>query len=249
MDIKLELKKLFRLLGVEIKLYNFLNAEEPLLKKITTDYRIQTIIDVGANEGQYAASLLKNGFKGTIYSFEPISQPFEILRRRAEKNDQWVVTQAAIGSKDEMRVINVSENIVSSSLYEVGEVSLAAEPTTKIVRQEPIKVTTLDNFFKGEKKLKRGTMLKLDVQGYELEALRGALENLKTIEILQVELSFVPLYEGAPLFIEIASFLRQNGFDLFTFIPGFKDRKTGRLLQADGFFIRNGVNPVSRAQK
>ncbi|MBS1505286.1 MAG: FkbM family methyltransferase [Bacteroidetes bacterium] len=231
-------KKVLRKVGLEVKLYNFLNAEEPLLKKLIKDFNIQTVIDVGANEGQYAESLLKNNYKGRIYSFEPISKPWEVLQKKAVRFTQWKPVNYAIGSKDETVSINVSENIVSSSIYKVAQKSLDAEPATRIIREEKIKVTTIDNFFVGENSLQGGVMLKLDVQGYELEGLKGALASLKKIKIVQVELSFVPIYEGAPLCVDVISFLQNQGFELFTLIPGFKDRSTGRLLQADGVFLR-----------
>lgn len=239
MDLKLLLKKIFRCIGIELKLYNFLNAEEPLLKKILADYKIEVVIDVGANEGQYAKNIFKNGYKGIVHSFEPISSAFQILEKSALKNELWHVSQMAIGSKEENRVINISQNIVSSSIYEVGEISLAAEPLTKIVRQENVQVTTIDRFFRGDMSLKGAVFLKLDVQGYELEALKGALQSLNMITLLQVELSFVPVYKHAPLFIEIVSFLKKQGFELFTLLPGFKDTKSGRLLQADGIFVKS----------
>lgn len=238
MNINLMVKQLLRKVGLEVKLYNFLNAEEPLLKKLIKDFDIQTVIDVGANEGQYAESLLDNNYKGRIYSFEPISKPWEILSKKAARFSQWKPVHSAIGSKEETLSINVSENIVSSSIYKVAQKSLDAEPATRIVREEKVRVTTIDNFFAGEHSLQGEVMLKLDVQGYELEALRGALNSLKKIKVVQVELSFVPIYEGAPLCVDIISFLQNQGFELFTLIPGFKDRSTGRLLQADGVFIR-----------
>lgn len=232
------IKRLLQKVGLEVKLYNFLNAEEPLLKKLIKDFNIQTVIDVGANEGQYAESLLKNKYKGKIYSFEPISKPWEVLQKKAVGISQWKPVNYAIGSKDDVVSINVSENIVSSSIYKVAQKSLDAEPATRIVREEKIRVTTIDNFFVGENSLQGGIMLKLDVQGYELEGLKGAMASLQKIKIVQVELSFVPIYEGAPLCVDVISFLQNQGFELFTLIPGFKDRNTGRLLQADGVFLR-----------
>jgi len=238
MNIHLILKQLFRTVGLEVKLYNHLNGEVPLLIKLIKDFNIKTVIDTGANTGQYASQLLRTGFKGTIYSFEPISKPFQILKKHAEGNSHWHPIQSAIGSKDDESFINVSENIVSSSIYEVNDNSLSAEPSTRTVRKEKIKVITLDSFFGKGNLLERDILLKLDVQGFELEALRGGIKALKEIRIIQAELSFVPLYKEAPLFLEVVSFLESQGFEIFTIFPGFRDATTGRLLQADGLFIK-----------
>src|SRR5207249_8140221 len=116
--------------------------------------------------------------------------------------------------------------------------SLAADESTKIVRRERIKITTIDSFFDGQYSLTPEILLKLDVQGFELEALKGAAGSLPRIRVVQAELSLAPLYKDAPLFAEVVSYLENQGFEMFTIIPGFKDGKSGRLLQADGIFVR-----------
>jgi hypothetical protein len=81
-------------------------------------------------------------------------------------------------------------------------------------------------------------LLKVDTQGYEMEVLKGAGGLLGRTVALQLELSLVPLYEGAPTIAQMISFAADNGFELFNLIPGFRDKRSGRLLQADGFFVR-----------
>ena len=80
--------------------------------------------------------------------------------------------------------------------------------------------------------------LKLDVQGYELVTLRGGTESLPRLFGVQAELSLVPLYEGAPLWLEVIEFMTDRGFRVVGLEPGYADPKTGEMLQADGIFIR-----------
>ncbi len=231
------IKNCFRSIGFDVVRYDIANSEDVLLRTILQHFRIETVLDVGANKGQYALGILKHGYKGKIYSFEPILSVYKLLEKRSSNSFGWTALNLGVGSKDEEVMINVSENIVSSSLYKVRKESLVAEPTTRIVRQERIRITTLDKFL-AEQNFTGEVLLKLDVQGYELEALKGATGSLPGIKLIQAELSFVPVYDGIPLFGEIVSYLEQKGYKIFAIIPGFRDRKTGRMLQADGIFVR-----------
>lgn len=80
--------------------------------------------------------------------------------------------------------------------------------------------------------------MKLDVQGFELEVLRGAVRTLEQIEVLEAELSLVPLYDGAPLFGDVVRYLDERNFGLLGREPGFADPRTGALLQVDGLLAR-----------
>ena len=235
---KYSFKGFFHLFGTEISAYTIYKSDDLLIKKILDEFKIKTIIDVGANNGGYAGMMWRIGFRGEIYSFEPISEPYTALTRNAQGNSSWHTYHLGMGSQQAETEINVSENIFSSSLLKVNDQSLKAEPSTKIARKETIRIETIDSFF-ADKTLKGDVLLKLDVQGYEMEALRGATKLLSSFKFLQIELSFVTLYEGGPLFNEIVSFLAAKGFEIFTIIPGFRDPQTGRMLQADGIFIRS----------
>jgi FkbM family methyltransferase len=236
-------KKIFRdtvhFLGFEVVRYNVRTSEDILLKTIVKKFNIKTIIDVGANEGQYAEGLIAHGFNGKIYSFEPISSVYEKMKRRSQKKkEQWITINKGLGNIEAELPINVTANFASSSLYQVGEKSLAAEPATRITHQEKISITTLDSWFPKEFSFEDEVMLKLDVQGFELEALKGAVTNLKRIKIVQAELSFTEVYKNAPQYLEVITFLQNHEFELFTFLPVFIDANSGRMLQADGLFVR-----------
>jgi len=236
--IKKFIKKTLRSFHWNLVRWDINTSDELVLAATVKHFNIQTIIDGGANTGQYAAQLLETGYGGKIYSFEPISAVYDVLLKRSVRYPQWEVFKLGLGSKEEELSINVSENLVSSSLLKVGAQSLSAEPTTRTMRQEKIKITTVDAFLTNKYKLQTEALLKLDVQGYEMEALKGAMKSLPSFKVVQAELSFVPVYEGAPLFNEMVTFFEDNGFELYSLAPVFSDSKTGRLLQADGTFVR-----------
>ena len=98
---------------------------------------------------------------------------------------------------------------------------------------------TLDSLV-GEWTDQRGAIgLKLDVQGYEAQVLRGASGTLPRVVFLEIELSLVPLYAGQTLFIDMLEHVRSLGFSLVNVNSGFTDPRTGRVLQLDGIFLRN----------
>lgn len=230
-------QKATKLLGFNVIRYNVYTSESVLLQTIINNFRINTIIDVGANEGQYAAQVIEGNFKGKIYSFEPIHSVFRNLEANALPFRNWKVFNLGIGSEEAKIPINVSENFVSSSILPISITSVEVEPKTRPTHTEQIQITTLDAFFLKNPSLAKEILLKLDVQGYELEALKGARKCLPSIKLVQVELSLVPIYEGAPLYKEVINFLEESGFELYSLIPGFMDGKTGRLLQVDGIFL------------
>lgn len=224
-------------MGVDLIRYNAYTSTDVLLQTIIKHFGIKTILDIGANEGLYALLNIEKGFKGRIFSFEPVESVYKQLEARAANHPNWKTFHLAVGSGEGESTINVSENFVSSSLFKVGQNSLKAQPQTRVMRTEVIKVRTIDSILP-ELDAEAPILLKLDVQGYELEALKGSVRSLPLIGLIQAELSFVPVYEGAPLFREVVDFLDSHGFELYAIIPGFTDGKTGRILQADGVFSR-----------
>lgn len=236
--LKKQFKSVLHGIGYEVESYNIHTSEEVLLKTILQNFNIRTILDVGANEGQFAHKLIELDFDGKIFSFEPIEAVFQTLQKNASPFPNWTPVHMGVGRQPGEHIINVSENLASSSLYAVNNESVSVDPTTRTSRQESIKVTTIDTFMRENGPLEKELLLKLDIQGYELEALHGALENLSQFKLIQAELSFTKVYEGAPLYNEVIAFMERYGFEIFTFIPAFIDSKTGRMLQADGIFAR-----------
>jgi FkbM family methyltransferase len=227
--------------GLDIKRFNLLNSEEALLIHLLTLLKTDLVVDVGANKGQYGRMLLDHGYSGSIYSFEPLSDAFQQLEAASKLYPRWSSFHSAIGNRQGRLVINVAENLVSSSLLEVTEASTAAEPSTAFKRKEEVAIQSLDTLLADVRERFKHVFLKVDVQGYELEVLYGAEDFLSVVTGVQLEMSFVPLYVGGPVYRDIIAFMDQKGFDLYTIMPGFRDPNSGRMLQADGIFTRRDL--------
>jgi FkbM family methyltransferase len=200
---------------------------------------ISLVLDVGASAGMYARQLRRLGFAGRIVSFEPLSGAFAQLELAAGGDPLWECRRAALGSFDGGAEINVAGNSTSSSLLEMEERQLESAPEARYVGTEEVTVARLDSIWPELVKEGDRVYLKLDVQGFELEALRGAEGSLPGISCVQAELSFVPLYEGSPGYLELISHLGERGFRLAGLEEGHDDVRTGEMLQADGIFVRD----------
>ena len=93
--------------------------------------------------------------------------------------------------------------------------------------------------FESYRKNNEKVFLKIDTQGFEREVLGGLSKNLRNIFAVQLELSIVPLYDNQELYKYFFSFFEENGFILWSLIPGFGNPTTGQLLQFDAIFVRN----------
>jgi FkbM family methyltransferase len=201
-------------------------------------YGIDLVIDVGANAGQYAGALRGAGYSRRIASFEPLSAPYAALAAAAQHDDAWECRRLALGRRRARVRMNVSEDSRNSSLFAVGERHLRAVPESRTVGAEDVAMERLDRLWPDVARDARRVLLKIDTQGYELDALRGATDVLDAIALVEVELSLLPVYEGAPLLSQVCGFLARRGFAPIAFEGVLDDESTGQMLQVDGIFQR-----------
>ena len=208
-------------------------------KQLLAACDIDTVLDIGANRGQFARHLRKDlGYAGRILSFEPLSTAFEMLKRSAEHDPGWEVFNFALGDAEERREINIAANSDSSSLLDMLPEHLAAAPESRYEGREAVAVKRLDPLYEGLCRGAGRVYMKIDTQGFEDRVLRGAERSLAAIDTVQVEMSLVALYQGQPLFPDLYAYLAARGYSLFSIDPCFADKKTGRVLQVDGTFRR-----------
>ncbi len=199
------------------------------------------VLDVGANRGQYGRGLRRFGYRGRIVSFEPLSGPFEALRRCAAADELWTVFPYALGEERRAVTMNVAGNGgLSSSVLPMLPRHAEACPPSRYVGRQEVEQYRLDDVWRQVAKPQDRVFVKLDVQGYEAAVLRGAETLAQHCCGLQLEASCVPLYEGAPLLPEVLDLARgRYGLALAAVVPGFTDHRTGRMLQCDLVFLRD----------
>ncbi|WP_208300511.1 FkbM family methyltransferase [Mycobacterium sp. DL592] len=209
--------------------------------KLLHHHRIDTVIDVGANDGGFANDVRRLGYTGRIVSIEPLHEPFNVLRRKASADGKWDVIRCAVGDVDREVTINVSGNAgLSSSVLPMLKVHTEAAPESRYVGTETVTERRLDRLVAELDALPDSrTFLKVDVQGYERAVLDGAsgLFSLGAIVGLQLELSLVPLYAGSMTYREVLDRAEGLGMTLMGLDPVFSDPTSGQLLQADAVFF------------
>ena len=224
--------------GYEISKPGYSDRISVTYRKIINHFNIDHIIDVGANEGQFATSMRKLGFGGVIHSFEPLSEAFNKLKKNSAGDSNWHISNLALGSRDEDAEINVSKNTVSSSLLEMLPDHLNKEPDSRFISKEKIRVRKLDTIWNEYSFGSSNVFLKLDVQGYEKFVLEGASESLKNINLIQLEMALIPLYSGELLLVDMIQLMDSLGYKLYNLINGFNNFESGQLFQVDGIFAR-----------
>jgi len=211
------------------------------------DATLATVIDIGANRGQFSLAARRWAPGARVFAFEPLSVPAEVFRKVFAGDARVRLYQAAIGPQAGEAVIHVSAADDSSSLLPISGLQGRIFPGTGEAATEKIRVGRLSDFVSAED-IKAPAMLKLDVQGFELEALRGCEVLLGRFSLVYVECSFIPLYTGQALADEVIAWLREKGFQLVGVYHMSYDTK-GRAVQGDSCFIMIAVRAVMEKVK
>lgn len=170
------------------------------------------ILDCGANVGQTAANLRQAYPNATIYCFEPVASVFEELQRSAE---QWRVhaERIAVSDFNGQATMHLTASPESNSLLPYLEEGNPLTEPHRVVGREQVRAVRLDDWCKTVPiEPSRVDVLKMDVQGSELDALNGAPTILHTVKIVLLEVAFLPFYQGCPLYGDIDSFMVEHGF-------------------------------------
>ena len=198
--------------------------------------RPDAIVDVGANEGQFARECRRFGYGGDLLSFEPGQQAFRKLAESSRGDQRWEVQPLAVGNDSRDVVVNITANEgASSSLLPMLPSHLDAAPDSYVTRRETARMVRLDSILAG--RAWQRMALKVDVQGAELMVLEGAVEVMDRIAAIRLECSLIHLYEGDWLWDEALAWMQAHSFTLAGLAPGFTDARSGRLLQFDAVFI------------
>jgi FkbM family methyltransferase len=190
-----------------------------------------TIIDVGAAYGDFARACHAVFTNARYVLIEPLAEYGPSLETALQSLPGAEIVRAAAASTPGEITLNVHGDLVGSSLYLEQEDSAV----NGVPRRVP--AITLDGL-RAERGLKSPFLIKIDVQGAELDVLAGATEMLREAEYVVLEVSFFEFFRGGPLFHDVVAFMAARGFVAYD-IFGFQYRPLdGALSQADVAFVR-----------
>jgi len=202
-----------------------------------------TVIDAGANKGQFAIFAARRFPRAALLCFEPLPDAAARLRRAVGNVGRLKLWNVALGAADGQAEFHVSAADDSSSLLAIGARQRAEFPGTAERMTTTVDVRRLDGLLEPTE-LTRPVLLKIDVQGGELAVLQGAEASLESIDAVLVEVSFVELYTGQALADEVWEHLRHHGFScrgVWSMTYG----RSGECLQGDLLFARAGFEPLA----
>lgn len=196
-----------------------------------SDFR--TVVDVGASRGQFALFAAERFPHARLLCYEPLPSAAERLKQLMGPNVE--VRRSAVGTVPGSATLHVANADDSSSLLPISARQVTAFPGTHERAQIEVPVEPLSEAL--DPGMPRPCLLKVDVQGAELDVLRSAGASLQYVDEILVECSFVELYEGQALADDVVAYLKDNGFRLRG-VFGVASDGTGAALQADFLFHR-----------
>ena len=206
--------------------------------QIIRKHGIDTIMDVGANEGQFALRMRDLGFNGMIHSFEPVKKTYAALAEKAARDPHWKAHNFALGKAAGRATINVYDTSQFSSFLQSSDFGRDRFGDMRLSGAEQVEVKTFDAFFRDAGVKSDRIFLKMDTQGFDLDVFAGASESLDNIVGLLSEVAFVPIYEGMPDYLTALDEYAQRGFRVSGFYPVTK-RDDFAMIEADCVMVRD----------
>ncbi|MEM9654238.1 MAG: FkbM family methyltransferase [Actinomycetota bacterium] len=228
--------------GFDLRRYPRSSIDWRFLQRFQAFPQRRLLLDVGANRGQFATRMLGWGYADHLWSFEPLSAAFDLLEQASATCDRWRAFNIGFDDHPADRIVSVASNGgASSTMASVIDGHATFAPTVGFDRTEQVKTQTLHAFLAGDELATCGpdsVALKLDTQGWEVPILDGARDSLATVDLVLVETSVQPLYQGGSTFAAINGRLEDHGFRLVDAEPTLFQPGSWLVGQIDAVYER-----------
>jgi FkbM family methyltransferase len=196
----------------------------------------RAVIDVGANVGQFSVAMAKVFPDADIVSFEPNPEAFEPLER-ATRGLAVECVPCGVGSCAGRLDLHVNASSGMSSFLQFSAKHRSLYPSVVDGAGLAVEVTTLDSYF-DKRRLAQPLLIKLDVQGFDAEVLRGGARVLEAATWVILELSFEAMYDGETSFGEMLELMSSLGWRMLRPIDFLVHPSTREILQIDALFVK-----------
>lgn len=243
--LKSAIRHLYKILGnLKRRLKYFVgsvNSQNNITETVTTSMiaslPVKTLIDVGASLGDFIGQMKYANQDLKVHAFEPVPSVYNQLLKRFGSDANYTFYNFAVGDQDGMVQFHANDYTFSSSVLPMTSTHINEFPYTKNTSVISCEMRRLDSIL-SVSHLPKPLLVKLDVQGYELQVINGGKEIISKADYIVVEVSFVELYQGQPLFDEINSRLNQMGLFYSGNIEQLVSKSSGQILQADALYCR-----------
>ena len=172
------------------------------------------IIDVGANSGQFSKVASYFYPEARIDAFEPLPNLYSKIKKTFQNKKNIRTHNVALGNENGTIMFNKNNYGHISSILEISSTNKHYPKQKNDLNQIIVDIKTLDTLDLIKNKTKGNALLKLDVQGYELEVLKGAVETIKNIDYIVIEANLEELYSNQPSFTKMNNYLNEREFEL-----------------------------------
>lgn len=232
------LRKSFRVLGLDVRRVSPFEIPEESRLLWLQRLGIRTVLDVGANVGQFAQQMHAVIPDAYIYSFEPLADCYAALVSGMKDVRNFKAFNIALGDENGETRIHRNRYAPASSLLSMDDLCKEAYPSTGEESVEAIRVRRLDDLasqLDGPDNL----LVKIDVQGFEDRVIQGGRTTIARAKLLLVETSYMRLYKGQLLFDDIYEMLKHLGFTYRGSLEQYPSPIDGSPLQEDSVFMRS----------
>lgn len=198
---------------------------------------IKTIIDIGANDGEFGHFLFKYFGAQKIYAFEPLPFCVPLVEKCYKNSSHLNLYNIALSNYEGEEILYQNSYPPASSLLRVSKISKTEFPQTNGEKPIKTKVKTLDSIL-GNIKLEKDILIKIDVQGVEDKVIKGGEKIFAQANAVLIEMSFVTIYEKQPIFDEINTLLVNSGFRFMGLKNQISSENTGQPLFAHCLYLK-----------
>ncbi len=218
-------------------------SDDLALVKVLNTFEFDKVLDVGANIGQFAESLIDFGYKGKIISFEPTSVVYPTLLKKAEKFKNWqIADKMAIGNEDGEIEMNISADPLFNSIKEIQDDYTNYHAASGKSGTEKVRLAKIDSIWDEYVQPSERVFLKIDTQGFEKEVLEGAANSLDNVSGIKIEMPLQPIYKNVEWDIfDLMNFFKSKGFACVGVSKVAVNQQSGIVHEVDGVFIKENL--------